>query len=172
VLRPWPVVANKAVPSTIYRTGVVNSQLTEFMIHAAGDELALALVNEERALALGDNQRALALPQVQEAQLTIFDMVQRIRTAAIGTDGTLDALVSYVKGRQVATGSANVEELEEELVVIDAKIADLSAQKVHSTEQAVELQGTNAAIKSQIRDFDNANEMLARMRKQKVGQSK
>jgi hypothetical protein len=72
VLRPWPVVANKAVPSTIYRTGVVNSQLTEFMIHAAGEELALALVNEERAFALGNDQRAFALPQVQEAQLTVL----------------------------------------------------------------------------------------------------
>jgi hypothetical protein len=30
VVRPWPVVANKAVPSTIYRNGVINSQLTEF----------------------------------------------------------------------------------------------------------------------------------------------
>jgi hypothetical protein len=167
VLRPWPVVASKAVPSTIYRTGVVNSQLTEFMIHAAGEELALALVNEERALALGDDQRAVALPQVQEAQLTVFDMVQRVKTAAVGTDGTLDALVSYVKGRQVAAGTASVEELEEELVVIDAKIADLSAQKVQSVQQAVELQDTNAAIKSQIRDFDNTNELLARMRKQK-----
>jgi hypothetical protein len=56
--------------------------------------------------------------------------------------------VSYVKGRQVAAGTASVEELENELVVMDAKIADLNAQNVQSVQQAVELQGTNAAIKS------------------------
>eukprot|EP00953_Heterococcus_sp_UTEX-ZZ885_P027167 14616-Heterococcus_DN1.PRE.2 len=112
------------------------------MIHAAGEELALALVNEEKALA-------------------------RVKTAAIGTDGTLAALVSYVKGRQVAAGTADAEELEDELAVMNAKIADLSAQAVQSVQQAVELQGTNAAIRSQIRDFDNTNEMLAKMRKQK-----
>jgi hypothetical protein len=136
------------------------------MAHAAGEELVLALVTEERALALCNDQRALALPRKQKAHLTIFDMVQRVKIAAIGTDGILDALVSYIKGRQLATDYANVEELGGELAVIDDKIADLSAQKVQLVERAIELKHTTAAIKSQIKDFDDTNEMVARMHKQ------
>jgi hypothetical protein len=49
---------------------------------------------------------------------------------------------------------------------MDANFAGLSAQKVQTVQQAVELQDTDAAMKSQIRDFSNTNEVLARMRKQ------
>jgi hypothetical protein len=43
-------VSTTVVPSDIYFNGVINPQLTEHMEHAAGEQLALALVNEERAL--------------------------------------------------------------------------------------------------------------------------
>jgi hypothetical protein len=56
----------------------------------------------------------------------------------------------HIKGRQLATDYANVEELGGELAVIDDKIADLSAQKVQLVERAIELKHTTAAIKSQI----------------------
>jgi hypothetical protein len=124
-LRPWPVVSNIVIPHTIYRSGMISPELTDFMTHAAGEKLALALVNEGRAKALGGDQQALTLPQIQEAQLTIFDVVQRVKTAAVGKDGTIDALVSYVRCKQVAAGEVSVEELEAELIVIDDKITDL-----------------------------------------------
>jgi hypothetical protein len=102
---------------------------------------------------------------VQEAQLTLFDMVQRVKTAAIGADGTLGAFVSYVKGRQVAAGTASEEELEDELSVMDANFAGLSAQKVQTVQQAVELQDTDAAMKSQIRDFSLDYSLAAKRQK-------
>jgi hypothetical protein len=54
--------------------------------------------------------------------------------------------VSYVQGRQVAAGTANVEASKDKVAVMDANIADLVAQKVQSVQQAVELQDTNGML--------------------------
>jgi hypothetical protein len=158
ILRPWPLVPNKIIPSSIYRNGVLNKQLTSFMQQAAAQELALALVNEETAL---------AVPQAREAQLTVFDIVQRVKSAATDTDGSMSAFVSVIKTMQVAAGTSSVEELTEELAVINEKIADLTTQKEGLEKTALKLQTTNICIKSQISDYDTLGQMLAMVRRNK-----
>jgi hypothetical protein len=158
ILRPWHLVPNKIIPSDIYRNGVLNKQLTSFMQQAAAQELALALVNEETAL---------AVPQAREAQLTVFDIVQRVKSAATDTDGSMSAFVSVINTMQVAAGTSSAEKLTEELAVINEKIADLTTQKAALEQTALNLKTSNTCIKSQISDYDTLGQMLAMVRRNK-----
>jgi hypothetical protein len=157
LLRPWPVTSNKMVPTAIYKGGVLSAELTQFMTQAAGEQLALALVDEERAL---------TVPQAQLAQLTVFDMVQRVKTAATGSDGTLDSLISYVRTLQIEAGMVSVQELETQRGVLDAKIAALMTQHVSLTKRAAELEDRVAGTKAQISEHQEIHQQLATVRKQ------
>jgi hypothetical protein len=80
MLRPWPVVPGKLVPTAIYSSGVSNPQLAEWMEEKAGGELALALVERERST---------LTVQIRQADQSIYDIVKRVKTAALGTDVAL-----------------------------------------------------------------------------------
>ena len=156
LLRPWPLVSTTVVPSGIYSNGVINPQLTEHMQQAAGEQLALALVNEERAL---------VATEAKQAQITVFDILQRVKAAAMGTDGTMNALVSAVRKLQTQEVMADVEEAEQQLVIWRNMKEDVRKELEVLKAECAERANVQKGIKSQIGDFSAMNEMLSRVRR-------
>jgi hypothetical protein len=91
--------------------------------------------------------------------------VQRVKAAAIGTDGTMDALVSVVRKMQTQEVITDVEQAEEQLVILRNRKEDITKKIEADTVECAKQETTHKGIKSQIGSFSTMNEMLATIRK-------